>query len=110
VLFINSKAVEFLSLMERAPERALAIGAEICRGILDAPKPAVLTSELPVAVELERFVPLPLAADLRNIHKEGLLREEARRVAAGKKRRIIPVSNHRVAMRLKHALLLGDDE
>jgi hypothetical protein len=58
------------------------------------------------AIELERILSLQDAAKLRSDSVDNIKREDKKRVARGEASQIIRLSERRLGMRLKHALML----
>jgi hypothetical protein len=65
-------------------------------------------AELP-PIELARVVSLSEAAKLQGSSVDTIKREDRRRVARGERSRIVRLSERRVGMRLRDALLLGGE-
>jgi hypothetical protein len=63
---------------------------------------------LPNDLLLECFIPLDLVAEVRNVSRDTVERDDAARVERGEASRIVQLSSRRAGMRIKHALLLTD--
>jgi hypothetical protein len=86
------------------PAPALALADKLAQQIVaEPPARAPLSLEL----ELERIVPMEVAAELQSTSATTIERRDADRVAAGQPSQIIQLSTRRKGMRVKHALLLA---
>ena len=100
-----SLALQFLATRETDPAGALALAGQLARKVLDSPPSSV---SLSFQAELERILPIPVAAGLQGTSIDTVLREDQRRIARGEPSRIVQLSERRHGMRLKHALRLAD--
>ena len=100
-----SLALQFLATRETDPAGALALAGQLARKVLDSPPSEVCLS---FHAELERILPIPLAAGLQATSVDTVMREDQRRIARGEPSRIVKLSERRRGMRLKHALRLAD--
>ena len=100
-----SLALQFLATRETDPAGALALAGQLARKVLDSPPSEVCLS---FHAELERILPIPLAAGLQGTSVDTVMREDQRRIARGEPSRIVQLSERRHGMRLKHVLRQAD--
>ena len=96
-------AVAYRAKREIDPTLAVTLADQLAQLVIESP-PARLP--LSLEVELERIVPIAIAADLQGTSPDTIEREDERRIARGEPSQLIALSARRKGIRLKHALKL----